>query len=204
MKPTGPSHLEIYIIAAGVLLGVLLGPGVLGRVAPQLYDQLFVGAIAAGQRQDEIAKMRDAVIEQMSLRNKIVQDLKDVQVSDVAIAEKEAEFKPRIDAAVTKANAAAEAAALEDAAFRSGVTARATALILAVLAIMVIEAITPAESFLAGRLTTVRYAMLALWLALLIAQPGMLRNLPVGFVAALVLIGVGAAVVPLGRAKPTA
>lgn len=198
MKPTGPSHLEIYILATGVLLGVILGPAVLGRVAPALYDKMFVGAIAAGQRQEEIAKKRDAVIDKMSLMNKIVQDLKDVKVTDVAIAEKEAEFKPQIDAAVAEANAAAEAAAVENAAFRAGVTARATALILAVLAIMVIEAITPAGSFLAGRLTTVRYALLALWVALLIAQPGMLRSLPIGFTAALVIVGVGAAVVPMG------
>lgn len=188
MTRTGPSHFEIYIIAAGVLLGVILGPAVLGRFAPEQYDRLFVGAIAAAQR-------RDAVIDKMTIANKIVQDMKDVKVTDVAITEKQAELQKDIDAELAAANA-------EAAEFRSRVTGRATALILAVLAIMVIEATTPAGSFLAGRLTTVRYALLALWVALLIAQPGMLTNLPVGFAAALVLIGIGAAVVPLGR-QPT-
>ena len=80
----------------------------------------------------------------------------------------------------------------------------------AVLALMLIEtmliappqgaggrAVPPAL----GRLTTARYALAALLIALVLAQPAALKALPLGFVAIVTLAAAGFAMVPLGKRK---
>ncbi|MEM8736886.1 MAG: hypothetical protein AAGG38_00170 [Planctomycetota bacterium] len=47
--PSTPGPTELYILAAGLLLGVLLGPAVLGRVAPAAHASLFGGGSATQQ-----------------------------------------------------------------------------------------------------------------------------------------------------------
>ncbi|MEM9881606.1 MAG: hypothetical protein AAF800_01660 [Planctomycetota bacterium] len=50
--PQAPRHLgiaDMYLIAGGLLVGVLLGPAVLGRVAPAAYAGLFGGAEVSRQ-----------------------------------------------------------------------------------------------------------------------------------------------------------
>lgn len=77
-----PGPIELYILAAGLLLGVLLGPAVLGRVAPAAHASLFGGGPATQQRveyEQETAAMvaalqatgvtPDAVDEQLELRS---------------------------------------------------------------------------------------------------------------------------------------
>ena len=44
-----PGPVELYILAAGLLLGILLGPAVLGRVAPTAHASLFGGGPATQQ-----------------------------------------------------------------------------------------------------------------------------------------------------------
>lgn len=77
-----PGSIELYILAAGLLLGILLGPAVLGRVAPAAHANLFGGGPATQQLLDyerETAAMiaalqatgvtPDAVGEQAELRS---------------------------------------------------------------------------------------------------------------------------------------
>lgn len=77
-----PGPIELYILAAGLLLGVLLGPAVLGRVAPTAHASLFGGGPATQQLieyEEETAAMvaalqatgvtPDAVSEQLELRS---------------------------------------------------------------------------------------------------------------------------------------
>ena len=53
----GPDHRDLYLIVVGVLLGVLLGPGVLGRFAPNVYDRIFVGRDSAQVISDEMERV---------------------------------------------------------------------------------------------------------------------------------------------------
>ncbi len=76
-----PGPTELYILAAGLLLGILLGPAVLGRLAPTAHATLFGGGPATQQLLDyekETAAMiatleatgvtPDAIGEQLELR----------------------------------------------------------------------------------------------------------------------------------------
>jgi len=59
-----PGPIELYILAGGLLLGILLGPAVLGRVAPAAHANLFGGGPATQQLLDyeqETADMVDAL-----------------------------------------------------------------------------------------------------------------------------------------------
>lgn len=80
--PHTPGPVELYILAAGLLLGVLLGPAVLGRVAPTAHAGLFGGGPATQQLieyEEETAAMvaalqatgvtPDAMSEQIDLRS---------------------------------------------------------------------------------------------------------------------------------------
>lgn len=78
---TTPGPVNLYVLAAGLLLGVLLGPAVLGRVSPTGYAALFGGAALHAQLAEHeqgtaamIAALRDtgvtpaAVDEQLDVR----------------------------------------------------------------------------------------------------------------------------------------
>ncbi|MEM1107746.1 MAG: hypothetical protein AAGH99_03555 [Planctomycetota bacterium] len=63
-KQHSPGPTELYILAAGLLLGILLGPAVLGRIAPQAHAALFGGGPATQQLleyEDETAAMITAL-----------------------------------------------------------------------------------------------------------------------------------------------
>lgn len=55
-----------------------------------------------------------------------------------------------------------------------------------------------------GRLITARYALAALWIAIVLAQPALLKQLPVLFVALLLAVALAAALIPLGTRKRNA
>lgn len=55
-----PDHRDIYILAAGVLAGILLGPQVLGRLVPPTYERWFR---SVEQAQDNVAAYRRELTE---------------------------------------------------------------------------------------------------------------------------------------------
>jgi hypothetical protein len=50
-----------------------------------------------------------------------------------------------------------------------------------------------------GRLVTSRYALTGLWLAVVIAQPKLLAQLPVVFAGLLIVVAAGSALMPMGK-----
>ncbi|HEX7008981.1 MAG TPA: hypothetical protein VF184_03310, partial [Phycisphaeraceae bacterium] len=75
-----PTHRDLYLLAAGLLMGVLLSGAVLGRLSPSLHDRLFVGSGGAAaalqtlqaQHQQDMQRLRDtgvtsaAILEQQT------------------------------------------------------------------------------------------------------------------------------------------
>jgi hypothetical protein len=175
----GPDHRDLYLVIAGILLGVLLGPAVLGRVSPATYDKLFVGAAA-------IQEERQALDTQLQ---RDIQRLAATGVSETAIQEKiqaaqakQGEFQKQIEQA------------------REGRAGRAAGIVVVLLIVMILETLVdPRNLWLRARLATARYGLIAIWLALLLAQPALIRALPLPFIALLTAIALVVALVPLGK-----
>ena len=183
---------HLYLIGVGLLLGILLGPAVLGRVAPDTYAAWFTGA---GEAAAEVRAFDADTAEGL-------QRLAATGVTDIAIEEYLAERAAELQASPAFARATIEAKLHEQA-----WAGRLLALVLAVVVVMVLEAwvgptprngrasVSPAL----GRLVTIRYALIALWLMLALASPGTLLDTPWVFVATLLVIAMVVGLVPLGK-----
>lgn len=175
----GPNHRDLYLIIAGIVVGLLLGPGVLGKLAPTAYDRLFVGAAAIEKEQREIEAQLTRQIEGIVAAG----------ASEAAVQEKLKEADRR--QAVLRQE-------LENA--RQQRVGWSAGTVLAILIVMIIETlIDPRNLSLRARLATARYGLIALWLALLLAQPSMGRSLPLLFAGLLAAIALLAALLPLGN-----
>lgn len=189
------SHRDLYLLVAGVVLGILIGPAVLGRAAPQWYDRVFVGG---GEVAAELEAAEAALSEEL-------RRLEASGVSGVALREHENQaMQQMLPLHVREAAQRAQ---------REGeLMGWMTALIVATLIVMVLESlisprpmtggspravVTPAV----GRLITVRYALLAVWIILALARPALLQNLPVIFTVLLVAVAMAAAFIPLGPGR---
>lgn len=182
----GPDHRDLYLIVVGIVLGVLLGPAVMGRVSPATYNKLFRGGVSeqlAIQKYDS---------EQEKLRERLSNS-----GATEGVALEEFNARPRDERIVLLAN-------LQKAqqAHRSGMMGRNVAIILALLALMLVETLVdPSQLAIRGRLATARYALLAIWLALMLAAPSQFLAVPRTFLAGLVIMALVAALVPMGRRK---
>jgi hypothetical protein len=183
----------LYLLIAGIVLGVLLGPAVLGRVAPDVYRDVFVGG---GEYLRQLTEENEKTQQQLEA-------LQDTGVTEEAIPEhvlgREQELvvlKAQLDAAQRQ---------------RMGeLTGWTAALMLAVIAVMMVESLIGPEVKAGGvskippavgRLVTARYALAALWIAVVLARPQLLTQVPILFAAGLVVVALGAALVPLGKGR---
>jgi len=147
---TPPGPIEIYILAAGLLLGVLLGPSALGRAAPNLYAQFFGGGQATRQLAEYDAETADMIA---SLRN--------TGVTPDAVTE---HLESR--AIQSSARRQAREAVMDRSAFLKIVS-----LAVALFAVLLVEAATGSTSP-AWKIS--RYALVAVSTGLLIARPSLL------------------------------
>lgn len=181
----------LYLLIAGIVLGVLLGPAVLGRAAPGVYLDVFVGG---GEYLRQLNEENEKTQRQ-------IEALENIDVTGEAIPEqvlgREQELvvlKAQLDQAQRQ---------------RIGeLTGWTTALMLAVIAVMMVESLVGPELKAGvaakvppavGRLITARYALAALWIAVVLARPQLLTQVPILFAAGLVVVALGAALVPLGN-----
>jgi hypothetical protein len=183
-----PGLRDVYVLAAGLLIGVLLGPAGLGRVSPGAYAELF----AAGA-------VREAVVTQANDTALHLAAMRSTGVSGDAVDEHAAQRE-------------AEAVVLRGA-LASAMDRRALGLILgvggALFAVMLVEALVGPVGRggservrvpgVLARLVTLRYALLAVGLAVLVARPTLVLGLPWGFGLMLLVVGAAVAWVPLGR-----
>jgi hypothetical protein len=176
----------LYLLIAGIILGVLLGPAVLGRLAPSIYEDAFVGGT---QQRQELFENKTQIEAQ-------AQTLLEIGVTDAAIPEHLLQIKQQ---------EIAWRVAIQQ--HLNTLVGWTTALMLAVIAVMMLESLMSPDtqakntfevSPALGRLATARYALSALWIAIMLAQPKLLTQLPIAFAGLLVLVSLAAALVPLG------
>jgi hypothetical protein len=183
-----PDHRDLYLLVAGILVGVLLSPAVMGQIAPSWQSEIFGGA----RIEQELDKLeRDWQRKQ--------QTLADASVSQAAVKEarqRHLETRNRLQQAMI--------------AVRDQRAARLMVSIMLTLGlVMVLEALLApqpeqgkrraAVPRTLGRLKTVRYALLAIWAALLLARPGLLSQSTLIFTALLVIVALVVGLVPLNR-----
>jgi hypothetical protein len=175
------AHRNLYLIIIGVIVGVLLGPAVLGRLAPDTYARLFG---------DVSLRFKAASFHEVTVDT--LEDLHKTGVTEVRPAEV-AEQRAREEAYILKP--------LHD---RVAVlNSRMNALVMAVLVMIILESIL-ASAVWRRRLAVVRCALMAAWLALALAHPTLLADLSWPFVILLVIVALVAALVPLRRAPQSA
>lgn len=153
-----PEPWHLYLLVAGVLAGVLLGPGVLGRAAPGVYDRWFVGG-------------QDAALAVRSLQQKQAELAVQMRATgdDAAGAMLEQEMAGRVAMAQATLQQAMRAHSDRAMGF-------VLALVVAMVVLMAIEAVLASDSSWRSVLITARFLILAGGAALLLAQPQLLRG----------------------------
>lgn len=183
----------LYLLIAGIGLGILLGPAVLGRLAPSAYEDAFIGG---GEYTQLVQEKLDAAEEQIRTL-----DGSGVTPADIA------EQLGQQDLQMIELRAQQQQAQRDHLGTLTGWT---TSLMLAVIAVMMLESLlspdakptgTVTVSPSIGRLVTARYALCALWITIMLAQPKLLSQLPIAFAGLLIVVSLAAALVPLGPSQ---
>lgn len=209
------------MLVAAVVLGVVLGPAVLGRLAPQVYDPMFVGsgdmteADAAEAELDKFlndADTRKALIDQVIADYELVGEegdsittARDEQL--LALNNRFADEREKLQDAVMVAMGEVT---IRREAHREKLLNMATALLLLIVLLFAAEAILSPQRDeieqgravmppVLSRLITVRYGLASGWLLLMLAQPVWLRGIDLVFGVLLLAVVVVAGLVPLGK-----
>jgi hypothetical protein len=165
---------------------------VLGALAPRAYGTLF----GAGEVAVRLATLDDETARQL-------EQLRATDASDAAISEYTADREMQsLPLRLTIRQIRDQRAA-----------GMATAVVLALVASMIVESLVGPEprkqgavvvSPAVGRLVTVRYALVAIWIALVIARPTLLEPVPALLTILLVLVALAVGLVPLGPRRAEA
>jgi len=188
--PPFPNASHVYLIVVGILLGVLAGPAVLGRFAPDAHRAVFDGP--------DIAAI-DAEREQTEQR--FLENVEGIDVTPEYMQE-------RLDDIRMVAEAK-----LEDGRDRQiqRTAVLTVALMLGLLLTMILEAVLAPEarpgekaevSPTLGRLITVRYALAGLIVAVLVGSPILLWAMPKAFAVLVILVALVVGLIPLGKSPP--
>jgi hypothetical protein len=188
-----PDYRDLYVLVAGVLVGIVLSPAVLGQFAPAgWYSQFFGGQ----QIQQQVE-----TLDQQYRQNQ--QALADSGVSKAAVEEARRDYQQKREQLIGALDAVRDQRAAR----------MLVAIMLTLGLVMVVEPfLSPqpdqtreraAVPRALGRLKTVRYALVAIFAALLLARPGLLASSTLAFSALLVLVALGVGLVPLGKRTST-
>jgi hypothetical protein len=200
------------MLCLGLLVGLVGNPAVLGRLAPDWYQRHITGAAEQRQAYDDAAQnfaiLNKTVPVKIHDLSAQIDALRQTGVSEAALGEKTREIDTRRERLNDAQIRCAQAQAAYDDA-RAAHAARFDgllhALVLACLVVMVLETlIDPAATgpYLRwrGNLASVRYACMAAWIALALAQPQLLLSVSFALVLLLLAVGLAVVAIPLRRA----
>jgi len=161
-----PTLRDAYLLTAGLLLGVLLGPAVLGRIAPGAYAG-FLGAGATHQQL--VAFDQETAV--------LAQALQATGVTPDAVTE------------LHQSRHAQRAVTTQGLGLLMDRTARlrVCGVGVALFVVMLLEALMPSRGGPQG--STLRYALMAIGATMVLARPSLLAGTPWLFVALLLLVG---------------
>jgi hypothetical protein len=177
-RDPSPAHHELYLLACGLIAGILLGPAVFGRFAPSAYQSIFPSIAQARQRLIQL----DASLAEARQR------LTDIGVTDTAFIEVELRLLPQRQALQVELIRAQRS------------SSRLITLLAALGVAMVVEVVVASyRRTQRRRIVRTRYVLAAVVLALALAQPESLELLSLPFLMLLTLVIFVAAWAP-GRA----
>lgn len=177
-QDSGPAHYELYLLALGLIAGILMGPAVFGRLAPRAYQSLFPSVAHARQRLIQL----DASLTETRQR------LTDIGVTDTAFIEVELGLLPQREALQAELIRTQRS------------SGRLITLLAALGVVMVVEVVIASHRRTQRRrLVRARYVLAAVVLALALAQPESLKLLSLPFLMLLTIVILIAAWAP-GRA----
>lgn len=195
----GPDRRDLMALVLAIVIGLSLGPMVLGRFAPRLYDYLFVGSGNAlvDEVDEAVAEEIDEAID--ADREKLVES----GVSDQAVEEFDDHQKVLSDEAKEDSLATEQE---RKNARRHWFALRMHGMLLAVVVVMMLEVLTGwfkgvRSRMFRGRLIQGRYLVMSAWLVLFFAQPGMYVEVSPWFVVLLVLVMVAAGGVAIWQGR---
>lgn len=175
------SRYNAAILLMGLSSGLLGGPWVLGRAAPHLYQQLFIG----GWTHQERLTAFDA--HHQKQRRRITRS----GATAAALTEFDQQNQPERRLLVVELQLARQI-------YANRVQGTLIALLLTAVMILVTE-LRFTQPWLRERLATARSALLAVWIAWVLAAGG--GKFPMAFTAMLLFVALTAALVPVGRPK---
>ncbi len=204
----GPDHRDLYVLIIGLVLGLLAGPWVLGRVMPGLYQRAFVGAVAQQKAYEQHERDITGALETFDAETRALLDnLKKTGVTDIALQEKQNqrdEARQQYEMRQIASGLPLQAQ-LENAQRRHTLQLAALklSLMLAVAMLMVLEAMLEPRAVTGlaasrGRLASARYGLVAIWLAMVLAEPTALVSAKLLFVVGLTVIALALVFMPLG------
>jgi hypothetical protein len=186
-----PDYRDLYILVAGVIIGVILSPAVLGQLAPAGWESELFGGAGLERQLQQLNEQWQADQQTLAASD----------VSQAAVTERREQYLQQrgrlVDALTAVRNE------------RAG--RMLVALMLTLGAVMVIEPFLSPQPDQASqraavpqalpRLKTVRYALIALFIALLLARPSLLASSTLLFAALLIAVALGVGLVPLGKRR---
>lgn len=172
---------NLSVLLVGAVAGLLLGPWVLGRFGPGLYEQWFVG----GQEVRKVLEAFDRKVQQQRQR------LEGVGATETALTELDAQERPQRRMLERELEEARDATAQRW-------EGRAGAVVLSLVLVAVAESLARTAG-VRGWLARGRYALMSVWVAMLLACPRLHGEVSLVLVISVVALAVGSAWLLGGR-----